>query len=88
MPRYIDADIAQAIADEELFVDEAGVVQFVLSHTPSADVAPVVPDLRKTVGLLHDEYEKAKRNPIVHDPLAFAVYQVWKAVDGRRKNGR
>lgn len=31
--RMIDADLAQKIADEELFVDEAGTVQFVLSHT-------------------------------------------------------
>jgi hypothetical protein len=60
----------------------------VVREIPAADVVEVVPELRKTVELLHDEYEKAKQNPIVHDPLAYAVYQVWKAVDGRRKNGR
>lgn len=48
----------------------------------------VVPELRKTVELLHKEYERAKRLEFVRDPLAYAVYQVWKAVDGRRKNGR
>ena len=40
--RLIDADLAQRIADTELFVDEAGIVQFVLSHTPTVISGPVV----------------------------------------------
>ena len=54
---------------------------------PAADVVEVVPELRKVVELLRKECEKAKQNPVVHDPLAYALYQTWKAVDGR-KNGR
>ena len=53
-----------------------------LNNVPSADVAPVMPELRRAVKLLHLEYEAAKRNPIVRDPLAYALFQVWKAVDG------
>lgn len=53
-----------------------------LNCVPSADVAPVMPELRRAVKLLHLEYEAAKRNPIVRDPLAYALFQVWKAVDG------
>ena len=56
-----------------------------IKAAPDEDVAPVVPELRKAVNLLQKEYEKAKHNPIVRDPLAFALYQTWKAVDG--KNG-
>lgn len=33
--RLIDAHLAQHIADEELSVEEAGIVQWVLSHTPT-----------------------------------------------------
>ena len=40
--RLIDADVAQRIADEELFCDEAGTVQFVLSHCPTIEAEPVV----------------------------------------------
>ena len=40
--RLIDADVAQNIADNELFHDEAGTVQFVLAHTPTIDAVPVV----------------------------------------------
>lgn len=52
-----------------------------------ADVAPVVPELRPVVRLLHKEYERAKKNPVVRNPMAFALYQTWKAVDDC-ENGR
>ena len=54
---------------------------------PAADVVEVVPELRKAVELLCKKYEKAKQNPVVRDPLAYALYQTWKAVDGRRNGG-
>ena len=40
--RLIDADVAQKIADLALFVDDAGTVQHILSHTPTIDAVPVV----------------------------------------------
>lgn len=40
--RLIDSDVAQNIADKELFFDESGTVQFVLSHTPTVDAVSVV----------------------------------------------
>jgi len=52
-----------------------------LSEIPAADVATVVPELRKAVKVLHEEYERAKNSPFVRDPLAYALYQVWKAAD-------
>ena len=52
-----------------------------LADIPAADVAPVVPELRKAVKVLHEEYERAKNSPFVRDPLAYALYQVWKAAD-------
>ena len=52
-----------------------------------ADVAPVVPELRVSVRFLHKQYESAKKNPIVRNPVAYALYQTWKAVEDC-ENGR
>ena len=40
--RLINAKFAQHIANVELNPDEAGIVQWVLSHTPTVDAKPVV----------------------------------------------
>ena len=41
--------------------------------------------LKKAIKCLETEYEKAKRLEWVHNPLAYALYQVWKMAD--RENG-
>ena len=41
MSRYVDADFAQLIADEELDSSGKGTVCWVLAHTPTADVQEV-----------------------------------------------
>lgn len=41
MPRYIDAYFAQQIADAELGSSDKGTVQWILAHTPTADVQEV-----------------------------------------------
>ena len=41
MSRYIDADFAQLIADEELDSSGKGTVCWVLAHTPTADVREI-----------------------------------------------
>jgi hypothetical protein len=35
--------------------------------------------------LLDEEYERAKRLAYVRNPLAYALHQVWKKADKRRK---
>lgn len=42
MSRFVDADIAQAVADKNMSAEEAGIVQWALSHTPTANAAPVL----------------------------------------------
>jgi hypothetical protein len=37
--------------------------------------------LKKAIELLEAEYERAKKLEYVHNPLAWALYQVWKKVD-------
>lgn len=40
----------------------------------------------KAIRLLEKEYEKAKKLEFVHNPLAYALYQVWKIADTERNN--
>lgn len=40
--------------------------------------------LEKAIKLLEAEYERAKNIPYVQNPLAWALYQVWKKADERR----
>ena len=40
--------------------------------------------LQKAMRLLAVEYEKAKKLEWVHNPLAYALYQVWKMADRER----
>lgn len=63
-----------------------GVIDLVKKQT-AADVVEVPPELRKTVELLRKEYEKARRQSFVRDPLAYALYQVWKNADGGVRYG-
>lgn len=47
--------------------------------------------LEKAIKALEKEYAKAKRLPYVRNPLAYALYQVWKIAneeDNRNDNGR
>lgn len=43
--------------------------------------------LEKAKKLLDEEYERAKNLAYVKNPLAYAIYQVWKKVDKERNNG-
>ena len=37
--------------------------------------------VEKAIKLLKEEYEKAKKLEWVHNPLAYALYKVWKMAD-------
>lgn len=71
-----------SITEKITFADGKSIIETVREF-PVADVVEVVPELRKAVRLLHKVYEKAKKAPHVRDPLAYALYQVWKAMDRR-----
>ena len=38
-------------------------------------------DLKTAIKLLEKEYERAKKLEFVHNPCAYALYQVWKIAD-------
>ncbi len=47
--------------------------------------------LEQAIDMLKAEYERAKKLEFVINPLAYALYQVWKKADrkrGRPKNDR
>lgn len=37
--------------------------------------------IAKAITLLIDEHDKAKKREYVRDPVAYALYQVWKQAD-------
>ena len=41
--------------------------------------------LEETIDRLKDEYELAKKQGYIRNPLAWALYQVWRAADRRRQ---
>ena len=76
------SDYIKRAAAQRLFADSHNYgLARELDEIPAAPVMEVSPELREAVKLLHKEYEKAKQNPIVRDPLAYALYQVWKVTD-------
>lgn len=42
--------------------------------------------MEKAIKMLIDEYEKAKKQEWVENPLAYALYQVWREVDRKKGN--
>lgn len=45
------------------------------------DWEPVRPELRKAVRRLNAQYERSKNAPCVRNPVAHALYRVWKVAD-------
>lgn len=41
--------------------------------------------LEKAKKMLEEEYARAKKSPFVQNPIAYALYQVWKMADKRRR---
>lgn len=38
-------------------------------------------DIEKAINLLRKEYEKVVHSPYIRNPLAYALYSVWKIAD-------
>ena len=43
--------------------------------------------LEKAIEMLRAEYERASKLEFVYDPLAWALYRVWKRVSGGGSDG-
>ena len=53
-------------------------------YPAKAGSVPVAAELEKAVKILNAEYEKAKRNSYIHNPIAWALYHTWKQVESGR----
>lgn len=80
--RLIDARCAQHIANVELSPDDAGVVQWVLSHTPTVDAVEVV-------RCKDCKYHEDEEIGMVYCPNMIGgwVVENWFCADGERKEG-
>lgn len=89
--RLIDADnLDFTIPENPHFLTETlvQVLKNALDKAPTIEAEPVNPELRKTVKLLNKEYARAKKLSFVHNPIAYALYQVWKAADAKMNGGK
>lgn len=57
-----------------------------LYELQTADVAEVRPELRKAVKLLEENYDRGLNSDYVNNPVAWALYQTWKQMDGGAEN--
>lgn len=42
-------------------------------------------ELERAIQMLKEEYERARRLDFVRNPIAYALYNVWKKFDDKRK---
>lgn len=60
-------------------------VDHIPQKTPiKIETVPVAEELEKAVRILEKEYEQAKKNPYIRNPIANALYHTWKQLDERR----
>lgn len=93
MAEYIDKqkliDILEARADmaipdyKPVLLNIAKLVQLL----PTAEVEPVRPELRKAVKLLTKNYDRGLNSDYVRNPVAWALHQTWREMDGGADNG-
>lgn len=58
-----------------------------VAEAPTAEVEPVRHELRKAVKLLMKNYDRGLNSDYVRNPVAWALYQTWKEMDGGAGNG-
>lgn len=81
MSEYIEREALLAAYDRE-HSGPPGRARALIAAAPAADVVPMRPELKKAVILLGANYDKALGNPVVRDPLAWALFRTWKATNG------
>lgn len=82
MAEYIDREAVLIEAESRIMWGESATAVYeLIRDIPAADVAPVRPELRKAVKELHKQYERAIKNPVVRNKLAWALFHTWKQMD-------
>ena len=68
-----------------MYIHDATEISYKNGYEKGKDDAVGI-ELRWAVEMLQSEYEKAKKQEFIRNPLAYALYKVWKEAD--RKNRR
>ena len=74
--KYADSSIMQTVA----FLTTARTAARKWTERSRQKMTP-----EEAIKLLESEYERAKRLDFVINPIAYALYQVWKKADRRKK---
>ena len=90
MPEYIAREAAISESLKYNYADnyDKWSLECILKSIPAADVVEVLPELRKAVERLSEEYKKATQLAFVRDPLAYALHKTWRAADAKKIGGR
>lgn len=56
-----------------------------MNTAPDGNVTTLRPELQKAIELLEKNYERGLGRDFVRDPVAWALYQTWKEIDGGTK---
>ena len=80
-----EADVMEMYPDGSVdFGFSVSNIRDMINAIPAADVAPIRPELRKAVELLHRNYEKALNSSYVRNPIAWALYHTWRETDEKQ----
>lgn len=82
------ADVVDRIALRDALYDADAIMMEgvkIINQFPTAGVAEIRPELRKAFKLLEKNFERGFNSDYVRDPLAWALYQTWKEIDGGAK---
>ena len=87
--RLIDADVLKSAIDEHVYLvshghneSEFGITQVgvwqIIDEQPTVDIVPALPEWAQKIDRMYNE---ALGKQGIHNPLAWAIYQVWKEYD-------
>lgn len=94
--RYDTVEQVQYASDEELLnirglgvsclkeIREACSVYIQQVPREKTESIHVAEELRKAIKILNEEYEIAKKNSYIHNPIAWALYHTWKRIEENR----
>lgn len=84
--RLIDAN---ALLASDIYYDHCKclIPRYEVENAPTVDAVKVSDKrIEKVIRLIESEYERALKLEYIRNPLAFALYRVWKKIDGERRS--
>ena len=71
---------------DRVHIGPPGGARKLMEAAPTVDAVEVSDKrIEKVVKLIESEYERALKLEYIRNPLAYALYQVWKKIEGKEK---